>query len=339
MISMFRNFVNPPSLDRDSLRTNGTNTIAGSDNNSSSDVSPGHSNSNLYDTVYPSRSDNGATIVQSNESLGVGKGGGYTTNIFVSAGKQPSTPPQPQQPHHNHRQIHHQQQASPKYPSTQIHVSSPKASSQYQNGCSSTTTQGSPPATLYNSCDRNIIPSISPSQSHQENRSLTSEQSTELCMSSVRISETDSDACLHHQLPTLHSNNFDRPLSRDNHIRNDYPALSTIDDEGEDVDLNLVGDISTHLPPNPPPQPSVPSAVFSQKTFHVVAKSEQDAAHGFVGRRDVRDPKSAFERQIVSSKGTVRGFKNRVKAGIATFWAHSEDAEVSLKISYIHGSV
>ncbi|XP_070184324.1 sialidase-like [Littorina saxatilis] len=39
----------------------------------------------------------------------------------------------------------------------------------------------------------------------------------------------------------------------------------------------------------------------------------------FAGRRDVKDVQTLSERQIVSSKGTVRGFKNRVRAGIVTF--------------------
>ncbi|XP_005104531.1 glutaredoxin domain-containing cysteine-rich protein CG31559 isoform X2 [Aplysia californica] len=61
------------------------------------------------------------------------------------------------------------------------------------------------------------------------------------------------------------------------------------------------------------------------KRFNVVPSSPAQADPVFVGRRDVRDPKSVHERQIVSSKGTVRGFKNRVRAGIATFWAQPDD--------------
>ncbi|XP_055895188.1 glutaredoxin domain-containing cysteine-rich protein CG31559-like isoform X3 [Biomphalaria glabrata] len=45
----------------------------------------------------------------------------------------------------------------------------------------------------------------------------------------------------------------------------------------------------------------------------------------FAGRRDVKDPSTVSEKQIVSDKGTVRGFKNRVRAGIATFWTQAED--------------
>lgn len=39
----------------------------------------------------------------------------------------------------------------------------------------------------------------------------------------------------------------------------------------------------------------------------------------FAGCRDMKDPRSLHEKQIVSAKGTVRGFKNRVRAGIVTF--------------------
>lgn len=39
----------------------------------------------------------------------------------------------------------------------------------------------------------------------------------------------------------------------------------------------------------------------------------------FAGCRDMKNPRSLHEKQIVSAKGTVRGFKNRVRAGIVTF--------------------
>lgn len=39
----------------------------------------------------------------------------------------------------------------------------------------------------------------------------------------------------------------------------------------------------------------------------------------FVGRRDVSNPTTISEKRIVSSRGSIRGFKNRVRAGIATF--------------------
>lgn len=42
----------------------------------------------------------------------------------------------------------------------------------------------------------------------------------------------------------------------------------------------------------------------------------------YAGRRDVSDPTTLQEKQIVSSRGTVRGFRNRVRAGIATFLHH-----------------
>jgi hypothetical protein len=48
-------------------------------------------------------------------------------------------------------------------------------------------------------------------------------------------------------------------------------------------------------------------------------------ANTYAGRRDVSDPSTLQEKQIVSSRGTVRGFKNRVRAGIATFLQHQAD--------------
>lgn len=39
----------------------------------------------------------------------------------------------------------------------------------------------------------------------------------------------------------------------------------------------------------------------------------------FAGRRDVSNPSTLKEKRIVSKRGSIRGFKNRVRAGIATF--------------------
>ncbi|CAH1777555.1 unnamed protein product [Owenia fusiformis] len=55
------------------------------------------------------------------------------------------------------------------------------------------------------------------------------------------------------------------------------------------------------------------------------AKENLGESKWFVGRRDVSDVKTLDESRIVSSKGTVRGFKNRVRAGIATFLTTPED--------------
>lgn len=48
----------------------------------------------------------------------------------------------------------------------------------------------------------------------------------------------------------------------------------------------------------------------------------------FAGRRDVLDPTSIDEHMIVSNKGTIRGFKNRVRAGIATFLEQQDGKKV-----------
>lgn len=56
----------------------------------------------------------------------------------------------------------------------------------------------------------------------------------------------------------------------------------------------------------------------------------QDDQHPFfIGSRDVRDPSTLAEMKIVSSKGTVRGFKNRVRAGIMSFLDQQEKGKVS----------
>ncbi|CAI9734427.1 glutaredoxin domain-containing cysteine-rich protein CG31559-like [Octopus vulgaris] len=47
----------------------------------------------------------------------------------------------------------------------------------------------------------------------------------------------------------------------------------------------------------------------------------------FVGRRDVSDPNTLQEIRITSAKGTVRGYKNRVRAGIVTFLKEQSDGE------------
>lgn len=71
--------------------------------------------------------------------------------------------------------------------------------------------------------------------------------------------------------------------------------------------------------------PSRKLSLYSQTTYNVVPSPPPEVQSAFVGRRSFRDPSSVHERQIVSDRGTVRGFKNRVRAGIATFWEQPED--------------
>lgn len=52
-------------------------------------------------------------------------------------------------------------------------------------------------------------------------------------------------------------------------------------------------------------------------SFHSL--EEEDEHPFFAGMRDIRNPDTLKEMKIISSKGTIRGVKNRVKAGIATF--------------------
>lgn len=59
--------------------------------------------------------------------------------------------------------------------------------------------------------------------------------------------------------------------------------------------------------------------VASLSSIHTtVGDPELDSDH-FVGRRDVSNPNTIKEKRIVSQRGSIRGFKNRVRAGIATF--------------------
>lgn len=51
----------------------------------------------------------------------------------------------------------------------------------------------------------------------------------------------------------------------------------------------------------------------------------------FAGRRNVLDPASLQEKQILSRKGSIRGFKNRVRAGITTFLRDTADNTKKLK--------
>lgn len=59
--------------------------------------------------------------------------------------------------------------------------------------------------------------------------------------------------------------------------------------------------------------------VASLNGLNLDERIEQDTDSVFAGRRDVSDPNSIREKQIVSARGSVRGFKNRVRAGLATF--------------------
>ena len=74
------------------------------------------------------------------------------------------------------------------------------------------------------------------------------------------------------------------------------------------------------------------------KLFHMNGFSQEghvamdEISCTFVGSRNVQDADTLREHKIVSSKGTVRGFKNRVRAGIATF-IDQEQLMVSLPVS------
>lgn len=79
-----------------------------------------------------------------------------------------------------------------------------------------------------------------------------------------------------------------------------------------------LGDRLSKLKENSKSNGIVKVASLSSINFHENSDHEIDTDH-FVGRRDVSNPTTINERRIVSSRGSVRGFKNRVRAGIATF--------------------
>lgn len=59
-------------------------------------------------------------------------------------------------------------------------------------------------------------------------------------------------------------------------------------------------------------------ASLSSINFQENGHHGDDPEH-FVGRRDVSNPNTINEKRILSSRGSIRGVKNRVRAGIATF--------------------
>ncbi|GAB1604516.1 glutaredoxin domain-containing cysteine-rich protein CG31559 [Argonauta hians] len=65
------------------------------------------------------------------------------------------------------------------------------------------------------------------------------------------------------------------------------------------------------------------SARFNINSLNSLPLTESN----FVGRRDMSDPNTLQEIRITSSKGTIRGYKNRVRAGIVTFLKDKADGE------------
>lgn len=71
---------------------------------------------------------------------------------------------------------------------------------------------------------------------------------------------------------------------------------------------------------------------FYLEDENVQEKDENDSVEKtFAGRRNVLEPASLQEKEILSRKGSVRGFKNRVRAGITTFLRAPPDNSRKLK--------
>lgn len=114
---------------------------------------------------------------------------------------------------------------------------------------------------------------------------------------------------------------------------NDYPTTKNVNTISEPQAQGHNG--STHPPgkdltinghdQHVPEAADLRHKTNSHPTYNIIPKAPPIGESLFAGRRDIRDPSSVHERQIISAKGTVRGFKNRVRAGIATFWVQSQD--------------
>lgn len=68
-----------------------------------------------------------------------------------------------------------------------------------------------------------------------------------------------------------------------------------------------------------PSKPLGTIKVASLNSINLEDSHEKNNDAQFVGRRDVSNPGTLKEKRIVSKRGSIRGFKNRVRAGIATF--------------------
>lgn len=65
------------------------------------------------------------------------------------------------------------------------------------------------------------------------------------------------------------------------------------------------------------PLGSIKVASLNSLNFDETLEKSNDTL--FAGRRDVSNPSTLKEKRIVSKRGSIRGYKNRVRAGIATF--------------------
>lgn len=79
-----------------------------------------------------------------------------------------------------------------------------------------------------------------------------------------------------------------------------------------------LGDRVSKLKENAKGNGIIKVASLSSINFDENGEHDLDPDH-FAGRRDVSNPNTINEKRIMSSRGSIRGFKNRVRAGIATF--------------------
>jgi len=71
--------------------------------------------------------------------------------------------------------------------------------------------------------------------------------------------------------------------------------------------------------------------------FYVTRESQQSKSsarkNSYVGIRDLSDLEKIEEKDILSHRGTIRGIKNRVRAGLANF----ENPAALRKVGEVHG--
>lgn len=74
---------------------------------------------------------------------------------------------------------------------------------------------------------------------------------------------------------------------------------------------------------------------ISERNVDENQNTHKEGVCTFAGRRDVSSPDTLQERSIVSRRGSVRGYQNRVRAGIATFLDQGKDKQVTMKCTSI----
>lgn len=351
---MFRNFVSPASLDREGIRPSHPPDSANSHSHPGQQSLPPHQPKDYNQSKYsnhngipngndPTSAYNGhdtsydnmkARIVQSTDSTG--KGGGFTTSIFVNGGGPNNKKVSVSRAKHSHSAQHVQNSFGKHTPGSYNQNTSTVCPQSPHPGVHSTHAY-----TPLNSDDIGLAAlSITEAEDEQQQQ-FVPESSLHAQYTPPTVFQNHVAGHLNHKDSRCLPSGIGNLPSRSEEHRNGYthtgPSLYPIQDEQEeDESYAEVGTSSTDKNDHPqqpfPPRQASPCQAYDQRTFNVIPPPPPSLEQIFVGRRDVRDPRSVSERQIVSAKGTVRGFKNRVKAGIATFWAQPQDQQRNYRL-------